>query len=291
MFAPARRPRRAFTLIELLVVIAIIAVLIGLLLPAVQKVREAAARSQCQNNLKQVSLGIHLYYDSYQVFPPAFTNAPAPAPNWGWGTWILPFIEQNNLFQALNPTATVLSVNAATTNPLKVYACPSDPGPAINPNFSGYAKSNYVISEQICDGGSAYTIATITDGLSNTLLVGERDSTNQIGAVWAGRDNKPSGVSVAAVIGRPTWPINTKYAGGQPCCAGDTAQGCTHFAWSSLHTGGANFAFCDGSVHFLQASLAVDPTQEGCAKPVAANYILYNLYFASDGNVVNGSQF
>ncbi len=105
--------------------------------------------------------------------------------------------------------------------------------------------------------------------------------------MWAGRDSGPAGVSVASVIGRPTWPINTPYAGGLPCCAGDAATGCTHFAWSSLHRTGANFAFCDGSVHFLRDSLPVDPTQQGCVKPVIANYTLYNLYFAKDGNVVD----
>jgi prepilin-type processing-associated H-X9-DG protein len=245
-------------------------------------VREAAARAQCQNNLKQIGLAIHQYYDTNKAFPPAF----AKPSNYGWGTLILPWLEQNNLYQAIDPALTLIAVNAWTTTPLSVYTCPSDANPKINPFFSGYAKSNYVVSEQICDGGSAYTMAIITDGLSNTLLVGERDTLHQIGAVWAGRDTRPPGVSVASVIGRPTWPINTRYAGGLPCCAGDAAHGCTHFAWSSLHPGGANFVFCDGSVHFLNQSLPVDPTQMNCNKPMPANYTLDNLYFASDGYAV-----
>jgi prepilin-type N-terminal cleavage/methylation domain-containing protein/prepilin-type processing-associated H-X9-DG protein len=281
------KSRPAFTLIELLVVIAIIAVLIGLLLPAVQKVRAAAARSQCQNNLKQMGLAMTNYHDTYHAFPPAFDRTS----NWGWAVWILPFIEQENLYNALDPTRTTLAVNSSTTQKLAVYSCPSDPTPSINPYFSGYAKSDYVVSEQISDGSSAIPIAYVTDGTSNTIMIGERDALNQLGSIWAGRDTTPPGVGVASVIGRPTWPINTRYAGGTPCCSGDTAAGCTRFAWSSLHGGGANFVFCDGSVHFLRDSLANDPSQQNCNRPVAADFILLNLYFKDDGYVVNGSDF
>ena len=272
-----RKRWRGFTLIELLVVIAIIAILIGLLLPAVQKVRSAAARAQCQNNLKQMGLAMHNYHDVYHAFPPAFARPSL----WGWAVWLLPFVEQDNLYAALNPTQTNLTLNPLTAQPLKVYTCPSDPGPAAHPYYGGFGKSDYVVSEQISDGGSAIPMATITDGLSNTILFGERDMQNQVGAAWPGRDSAHSSLGgVEVVIGRPTWPINTRFAGSPD-------SSCMRYAWSSFHSRGANFAFCDGSVHLLPSTIATDPRQEGCAKPVPGNFPLMNLYFASDGNVVN----
>src|SRR4051812_7987577 len=179
--------RSAFTLVELLVVIAIIAILIALLVPAVQKTREAASRSQCQNNLKQIGLAVHSYYDAYKSFPPAFSRAPST--NWGWGVWILPYIEQNSLFNTLDPRNTAVSLMASTQQKIATYTCPSDISGDLNTYFSNYGKSNYVVNEQICDGGSAYKIKQITDGTSTTILIGERDMTNQVGGNWPGRDS------------------------------------------------------------------------------------------------------
>jgi prepilin-type N-terminal cleavage/methylation domain-containing protein/prepilin-type processing-associated H-X9-DG protein len=288
----SKRCRPGFTLIELLVVIAIIAILIGLLVPAVQKVREAAARTQCQNNLHQIGLAMHNFHGVYKAFPPAFSKSPVPAPgvptNWAWSVWILPYLEQGPLFTTLDALATPPAVNANTTLPLAVFTCPSDPTPPLHKFYSGYAKSNYAVSEQICDGGSAVRMLQITDGTSNTLMVGERDMARQAAATWAVRDTTSG---VASVIGRPTWPINTPYAGGTTCCSTDTAAGCTRFAFSSMHTGGANFVFADASVHFLTETIDSDPNQKGCAKPLPTNFLLQNLYFRDDGRPINLSDF
>jgi prepilin-type N-terminal cleavage/methylation domain-containing protein/prepilin-type processing-associated H-X9-DG protein len=131
------RQRRAFTLIELLVVIAIIAVLIGLLLPAVQKIREAANRMKCTNNLKQIGLALHNYHDTNSAFPSGYmaTN-PGPGyaddhgPGWGWGAQILPYLEQDNLYRQIDLTRDISDpVNkAARLTSLSVFLCPSDPG-------------------------------------------------------------------------------------------------------------------------------------------------------------------
>jgi len=139
--ARARQERYGFTLVELLVVIAIIAVLIGLLLPAVQKAREAASRAKCQNNLKQMGLAFYNYHDSFQTLPPGYIAASAwvdgttdTSPGWAWGAYILPYLEQTSLYELYTSGSTFstggadvaafFSANAATIVP--TFLCPAD---------------------------------------------------------------------------------------------------------------------------------------------------------------------
>jgi prepilin-type N-terminal cleavage/methylation domain-containing protein/prepilin-type processing-associated H-X9-DG protein len=311
--------RRAFTLIELLVVIAIIAVLIGLLLPAVQKVREAAARMQCTNNLKQIGLALHSYHDANGTFPPVDGNKNRNStpdndvgPGWGWASFILPYIEQGNLYNQIDFSkgVTVGTNLAASQTALKIYQCPSDPiqqnCPIYDSNFTSpiatVAHGNYVgcngweecfnnaggnAQGEGSDGlnggfglagdglffrNSHFRIADVTDGLSNTIFVGERSS-----------NHSPSTWTAAIPGGRcPAWmatlPYTTPYIPppGPPYDNADFGEAlvlahcnATHLpsddfpiydpdTFYSMHTGqGANFLFGDGSVHFLTRS--IDP--------------------------------
>ena len=145
------RGQRGFTLVELLVVIAIIGVLIGLLLPAVQSVRSAAARSQCTNNLKQIGLALMSYHDANSWFPPGYIDGNPAGPNtpdmdvgpgWGWAAMILPYLEQNNVYAQINFNVGVATgVNAQISQqPLTIYQCPADPNQQA---FSVYTGNNF----------------------------------------------------------------------------------------------------------------------------------------------------
>src|SRR5262245_22615289 len=186
------RTRCGFTLIELLVVIAIIAILIALLVPAVQKVREAAARATCENNLKQIGLALHSYHGTMKVFPPGSVGnggtAAAPVPAWGWAALILPNLDQSALYQQFDPDKRTLQQTFASNLPglqlqLAVFICPSDANftkPVAGQNVA-IAKSNYPGSagdsgsDGVLAADSKTKIAHITDGTSNTFMVCERD--------------------------------------------------------------------------------------------------------------------
>ncbi|VTR90791.1 Uncharacterized protein OS=Planctomyces brasiliensis (strain ATCC 49424 / DSM 5305 / JCM 21570 / NBRC 103401 / IFAM 1448) GN=Plabr_1394 PE=4 SV=1: N_methyl_2: SBP_bac_10 [Gemmata massiliana] len=283
MFDSPFRRRRAFTLIELLVVIAIIAILIGLLLPAVQKVREAASRMKCQNNFKQMGLAFHNYNDVNGKLPTGWvtTAANKPSPGWSWAVIILPYIEQDNLLKQINPDLTTpgaASVTTLTQTKISVYLCSSDPGQDTNPVYQSFGRSSYVVNREVTgpdanNNPAALSIQTISDGSSNTILVGERDSVNNTGAVWV-----RSSASSASFEGRPGRGINIKNP--SPTTTGD----CTRLGFNSLHTGGVNFLFGDGSVRFVQNSIPANQASDHCAYPAATgNFTLQNLIHPNDG--------
>jgi prepilin-type N-terminal cleavage/methylation domain-containing protein/prepilin-type processing-associated H-X9-DG protein len=270
--------RRGFTLIELLVVIAIIAILIGLLLPAVQKVREAALRAKCQNNLKQLGLAAHNYHGSFRVFPPGYVPGP-PAKNDGVFIQLLPYVEQDNVYKLWKFTpagqqnwgsTAQAGTTAPSANVVPTYMCPIGGGAVdITENWSGYnfgitcylansGTRSYAVEAKdgIFFGNSKVRIGDVADGTSNTLLFGERNykqppvnGCTQDTWDW-GAWGAATGViyDMGDTHGSSRVPINT-------VCSATIGENDRLNAFGSLHAGGANFSFADGSVRFLADSL------------------------------------
>lgn len=281
--------RRGFTLIELLVVIAIIAVLIALLLPAVQQAREAARRTQCKNNMKQLGLAMHNYHDTFRVFPPGWI-AVDPATNaqsaheglsgFGWGTMLLPQLDQSPLYNQLNLN---LAINDPVNQPLiktilPAFVCPSDIAPkqtweieeegSPGTVLAELATANYIaafgteeldgcenapgtapVSAQgqcIGDGtlyhNSRIGIRDITDGTSSTIFIGERKTKPQDGwwSTWSGM--VPEGEEAfQRILG------SLDHVPNHPSSHLDD--------FSSYHVGGSQFLLADGHVRFVSENI------------------------------------
>jgi prepilin-type N-terminal cleavage/methylation domain-containing protein/prepilin-type processing-associated H-X9-DG protein len=290
--------RRGFTLIELLVVIAIIAILIGLLLPAVQKVRDAAARTQCSNNLKQMGLALHNYHDVNNKLPWGIAysgqgGATYPFYYWSWMAMMMPYYEQDNLYKqayawAMNGAqgnsqynwwpwggfwlSPQTPANPALGTKVKTLICPADgrqdlllPGSQWggigNVAFTGYlgvADSGNNGSSSTANGilywASTTKLLDITDGTSNTLMVGERPPSADLNYGWwfAGAGwNQGEGdvvLGARAVSYASSLGCSASSVGFQP---GNINNACDQAHWWSMHSGGGNFLRGDGSVIFL----------------------------------------
>jgi prepilin-type N-terminal cleavage/methylation domain-containing protein/prepilin-type processing-associated H-X9-DG protein len=284
------RRARAFSLIELLVVIAIIAILIGLLLAAVQKVRAAAARLQCQNNMKQIGLALHNYADANDGrFPPSWETTPAPKGH-TIHTFLLPFVEQGNVYNRLNmkassfdPVNLPISGNMAANATIKVYLCPSAPDRTADyvavgwrPSSTALGVTDYaVLNGYDLPFGSLLPpgmptsqrgailpdqktkIVTITDGTSNTLVFAEDAGRIQ-------RYEKGKLISGVYSTGGAwmDWENEFDVHGYQPAQPGQPDQpSCTINCTNnneiySFHSGGAMILMADGSVRFLRETVS-----------------------------------
>jgi len=291
--------RAGFTLIELLVVVTVISILIGLLLPAVQAAREAARRTRCQNNLKQINLATLNYHGSFQHFPPgARLHRRDGKKSVSWRVLLLPLLEQHAIYADIDPQEDGGAASSdAETIAFPFYSCPSLP-PAeskLKPSHY-YGVGGAVIGQErlqlkpdlygdiyvngLLYPGSKTRMAEVTDGQSHTLIFGERTfypSEWLRGAIKYGQPpNKIRSYATMNVL----LPINFDPSGqGALPVAADMIQadGCTKEPWDclrrvnyrpfgSVHPGGAQFAFSDGSVHFLNESLDVTILMELATK-------------------------
>jgi prepilin-type N-terminal cleavage/methylation domain-containing protein/prepilin-type processing-associated H-X9-DG protein len=315
----AKRPR-AFTLIELLVVIAIIAVLVALLLPAVQQAREAARRTQCKNNLKQIGLALHNYHEAHNTFPPAYI-ASAPyvdgatdtKPGWGWATSILPFLDQGTIYNSINFSYPLQdSRNTSLIQKLiPGYLCPSDLTPngpfaiadssgnmvamAAASSFSASVGSDASSTTDATGDGIFYRnsrtrMSDITDGTSTTIMVGERAWSNANG-IWAGAISggtvkRGSANPCQPVVAGAFYPAATLVLShahlNNALIDSDGSAGIDDF--SSRHWGGSNFLFADGSIRFVHSIPSDNPdgSYSGDGK------IFQALGTRSGGEVISG---
>ncbi len=268
--------RRAFTIVELLTVIGVISMLMGMLMPAIQKVRAAADRMRCASNLHQIGIALHLFHNDHQRFPPGVTSdrPGEPFPRMTWLTRILPYIEQDTLWGQ--------SISAYTTNrnfmanpphegfstPIKLYSCPADERvssaqvtflglrPALT-SYVGVLGTSFSKSDGVLYRDSRTRITDIYDGSSNTIIVGERPPSANFWYGWwyAGVGQQGTG-SLDMLLGASEQ--NSGWAFVSHCPPGPYQFGpgktnnmCDTFHFWSLHPNGAHFLCADGSVHFI----------------------------------------
>ena len=268
------RRRPGFTLIELLVVIAIIAVLIALLLPAVQQAREAARRSQCKNNMRQISLGLHNYESSITTFPPGVLGTSGTSstinPLTTWPTQTLPYLEQAPLYQKYDFNVPFDHANNAPVviTSLPTFLCPSQPSSGIvlnlygNNHYAGNAGTTPGANDGVLYPLSVTRIRDIVDGTSMTISTGE--IAFEFGGWARGAINSGGGGGGGGGGGFARGVMRWWKAA--PACAlpgmNPPVTNCSNscerqFQYSSPHVGGSHFSLCDGSARFISQNINV----------------------------------
>ena len=268
--------RQGFTLIELLVVVAVIGILSGLTIPAVQAVRSSAHRISCANQARQIGLACHQFEATFGYLPPGI-NGPdhAKHPSMSWLTYLLPYLEQENLWQqaaseyAASPTP---FIHATIQSPVRAFQCPSDPrsgAPQLThgnylvglTSYVGVNGTDYLSRDGVFYKDSQIRFAEIKDGLSHCLMIAERppSADNWYGWWHAGRGQGGSSGSPDMVLGAQERNDGALYC--ESCDTGPYAFGpgkmerqCDLFHYWSLHPGGGNFVLCDGSTKFISYS-------------------------------------
>lgn len=275
----SKSARSAFGLIELLVVIGIIGILIGLLLPAVQNVRASAARSSCQNNLKQIGLALQSYESAHGRLPSGMPDdwpkSKSPSMNVSWMAQILPQMDQTPLWESTEKALAITEVSyrdpphVGAGTVIKPYVCPADgrlTSPIVTKDNLQLAFGSYLgVSGKLGKDGylgnyPGIRITDIADGASQTLAVGERPppDTFQSGQ-WYSRMSPGNGFWGQTYGPDEDMPVTTVAVSPGDLCSGPfvfgpgrTSNPCDRHHYWSLHVSGANFAFADGSVHFLR---------------------------------------
>ncbi|MFO0811468.1 MAG: DUF1559 domain-containing protein [Gemmataceae bacterium] len=269
------RCRRAFTLIELIVVIAIVGVLTGLILPAVQRVRERAARAQCLNRLRQLGLAFHQFHDANGRLPPGLTGRRDPSlPYLAWPARLLPYLEQTQLWEqarrdyAARRTPFGETPHAGLATVVPAFLCPSDarvdtPQDTYNnyrvalTSFVGNLGLDYESRDGLLMLDSKVTFGEITDGISNTLLAGERPPSDDFWYGWwyagLGQEGTASADMLLGARERNSGDglVGLCPPGPYHFQAGSLGVYCDVLHYWSLHPGGANFLLADGSARFL----------------------------------------
>lgn len=280
-----RRPRRAFTIVELMVSIAVISVLLALILPAVQSAREAARRTHCRSNLRQLGLAIHGYHDTHRMFPinTSFNAVLDPAnpryPTRSWLQGVLPYVEQNAVSDLIKPGGTLESNRSVAEKQIAIYLCPSDPGSGRRANRADAPKDwELALTSYKSCGGSNWAWGWYHNASEFGRFAGDKDGMSRgNGLICAGRAfpvtsrivDIRDGASNTFAIGetvmewtRWNWWFHSNSAAAT--CAiplnwgmleRDENDWTNNNGFMSRHAAGANFALADGSVRFVSESL------------------------------------